>query len=89
MMEGLDPETMFKLLAELAKLNDNLRATRETTMSLVSNLKDLKDGTKSMMHVAKQVNILNQILLSVKKTSGAAGVVQHFLDAILKAGLKQ
>lgn len=80
-MEG---DEVGKLLDELRKLNANLEASHHDTLSLLSNLKDVKGGVKALYILSKQINVLNQIMLSVSKRAGTSGMIQNLLSGIIK-----
>lgn len=80
----MEPEQLSRLLEELRKLNSNLEASHRDTLSLLSDLKDVKGGVKALYILSKQINVLNQIMLSVSKRAGTSGMIQNLLAGIIK-----
>jgi hypothetical protein len=80
-VEGGD---VARLLEELRKLNANLEVSHRDTLSLLSGLKDMRVGVKGIYILSKQINVLNQIMLSVSKRAGTSGMVQNLLEGIVK-----
>jgi hypothetical protein len=80
----VEGDDVARLLEELRKLNANLETSHRDTLSLLSGLKDMKVGVKGIYILSKQINVLNQIMLSVSKRAGTSGMVQNLLEGIVK-----
>lgn len=87
-----DPETVQRALKELERLNSNLEtlhadakmveSVREDLRKMTSTLREAGDKFKSFPIVAKQLAIMNQILLQVRKSEGAVAMVSKLFEAI-------
>lgn len=92
--EDLPAASPLDAVAELRRLNENLErlaASRSTFEALEEQLRtlngrlvDLGKGFRSLPSVRKELHILNQILLQVKRGSGNAGMIQTLLTGILE-----
>lgn len=80
----MESDELSRLLDELRKLNANLEASHRDTLSLMSDLKNVKGGVKALYVLSRQINVLNQIMLSVSKRAGTSGMIQNLLAGIIK-----
>lgn len=91
-----DPEKIGEALEELKKLNVNLAALHQDAEDLkplksdirilIGKLGEIQAGAKNIGAAAKQLHILNRILLSIKKVQGWSGVVKHILSGLTGLG---
>lgn len=89
-----DPEKIGEALEELKKLNENLAALHRDAEDLkplkndlrllISKLGEMRAGMKNVGAAAKQLFILNRILLSIKKVEGWSGVVKHVMESLMR-----
>jgi hypothetical protein len=82
----IDPDVIFKLLTQFEKLNANLENSRAAMLTLTSQLKDAAGNAKAMYAAAKQINILNQILMQIGRKAGMAGMLENILRAVVALG---
>ena len=90
----LDENTIETGLRELQRLNANLeqlhrdaedfKPLKSDIRLLLSKVGDLQVMAKNAGAAAKQLAILNQILLQIKKVSGWSGVVKSLLDGLVR-----
>lgn len=88
-----------EIIQELKRLNDNLETLHgdagkvEELSREVRNLSRLLDGMKGKFKafpaLARQINILNQIMLQSKKAAGTAGMLQTLFTSLLEATNRQ
>jgi DNA anti-recombination protein RmuC len=74
----MTPERMEKLLEEL---NKNLTELGGDLRRVGSQLRELNENAKGMKSAARQLKILNAILLQVKRTEGNIGLVKSLFTA--------
>lgn len=77
-----------EVLEELKKLNANLEGLREDVAvfrPLVVDIRELKAKLGNMGKTAKQLQLLNQILLQTKKSAGTIGMIQALINSLLTA----
>jgi len=80
------PEKLEECLAEIRKLNGNLEKGQEVKQSLdrlTGELKTFNGNMKTIHGLAKQLAILNQILLKVGRTAGGIGVVKSLVSSFV------
>jgi hypothetical protein len=87
-----DPETIQKALAQVERLNENLETlhkdakmieeARADLRRMTSTLRDAGDKFRAFPVVARQLAIMNQILLQVRKSEGAVAMVSKLFEAI-------
>lgn len=87
-----DPEKIGEALEELKRLNVNLEALHQDAEDLkpmksdlrllIAKLGEIQVGAKNVGAAAKELALLNRILLSIKKVSGWSGVVKHILSGL-------
>ncbi len=83
----MTPEQAQELIDQLTGLNQNFRNLREHSADLkrlASQLKTLNDRFKHLLPLAKQLNILNQILVQVSKSAGVESMVSTLIKAFAK-----
>lgn len=90
-----DEEKVSQALGELKRLNDNLetlhrdaedlKPLKSDVRILIGKLDGLREGLVNVGRAAKQIAILNQILLQIKKVSGWSGVFKSILDGLVRS----
>ncbi len=85
----------LEAIKELQRLNDNLEKLHDDTAKidglgkdirgLTSLLKSMEGKFKAFPALARQIHILNQIMLQSKKAAGTAGMLQMLFGGLFKA----
>lgn len=83
-----------EVLEEIQRLNTNLENLHRDAQDvkeigqqirpMIATLKDLREKFKAFPMLAKQLYILNQIMLQVKKSSGTVSMLQTLLQSIFE-----
>jgi hypothetical protein len=91
----VDEQQILDGLAELKRLNDNLevlhrdaedfKPIKSDLRAVLSEMKGMREGLVNVGRAAKQISILNQILLQIKKVSGWSGVFKSILDGLVRS----
>lgn len=91
----IDEEKILEGLAELKRLNENLetlhrdaedfKPLKSDIRGLTAQLAGLKQGMVNVGRAAREISILNQILLQIKKVSGWSGVFKSMLDGLVRS----
>lgn len=84
-----------EVIEELKRLNDNLETLHgdaakidglgKDIRGLTSLLKSMEGKFKSFPALARQIHILNQIMLQSKRAAGTAGMLQMLFGGLFKA----
>lgn len=80
----MNPEDLGKAFEELQDLNKNIRELKQDAKRLTSRLRDLNTNFKHILPLAKEIRVLNQIMIQVSKTAGTTGMIQHLIESVLK-----
>lgn len=81
-------EQVGKLTAALDRLNENIEANRPLVERLVRALEAANENAQAVKVTAKQLSVLNQILMQVRKAEGGAAMTKMFLEGVMKTAAK-
>lgn len=77
-----------KLTAEFARLNKNLEAYGPHLARVAAALEKANENAQAVKIAARELSVMNQILMQVRKAEGGAAMAKLFAEGVIKTAAK-